>query len=156
MREGSAPNFCPPTEEGVTLVLEDETGEQTELEFLGLILHHDRSYGFFYLCSRNHHLEFFIMQFYDVFFHRDTDFIVIFTKVNNLNYKVTQSGIKNSMFAKLIRRIKCYSVQEILMIVSIIMLLIVIASRTSAGIKARSATSGQITQVQKPTDLSQE
>lgn len=42
------------------------------------------------------------------------------------------------------------------MIVSIIMLLIVIASRTSAGIKARSATSGQITQVQKPTDLSQE
>ena len=37
MREGSAPNFCPPTEEGVTLVLEDETGEQTELEFLGLI-----------------------------------------------------------------------------------------------------------------------
>ena len=48
MREGSAPNFCPPTEEGVTLVLEDETGEQTELEFLGLILHHDRSYGFFF------------------------------------------------------------------------------------------------------------
>ena len=48
MREGSAPNFCPPTEEGVTLVLEDETGEQTELEFLGLILHHARSYGFFF------------------------------------------------------------------------------------------------------------
>ncbi|WP_443604102.1 hypothetical protein [Alistipes putredinis] len=32
------------------------------------------------------------MQFYDVFFHRDTDFIVIFTKVNNLSHKVTQSG----------------------------------------------------------------
>lgn len=53
------------------------------------------------------------------------------------------------MLAKLIRRIKCCSVQEILMIVSIIMLLIVIANRTSAGIKARSASSGQITQHQK-------
>ena len=39
MREGSAPNFCPPVEEGIAIVLEDETGEQTELEFLGLILH---------------------------------------------------------------------------------------------------------------------
>lgn len=37
------------------------------------------------------------------------------------------------MLAKLIRRIKCCSVQEILMIVSIIMLLIVIANRTSYG-----------------------
>lgn len=52
--------------------------------------------------------------------------------------------------------VKCCSVQEILMIVSIIMLLIVIANRTSAGIKARSAASGQITQVQKTTDLPQE
>ena len=60
------------------------------------------------------------------------------------------------MLAKLIRRIKCCSVQEILMIVSIIMLLIVIANRTSAGIKARSAASVQITQVQKTTDLPQE
>lgn len=48
MRQGSAPNFCPPTEEGITIVLEDETGEQTELEFLGLILHRDRRYGFFF------------------------------------------------------------------------------------------------------------
>ena len=48
MRQGSAPNFCPPTEEGITIVLEDETGEQTELGFLGLILHRDRSYGFFF------------------------------------------------------------------------------------------------------------
>lgn len=48
MREGSAPNFCPPTEEGITIVLEDEAGEQTELEFLGLILHRERSYGFFF------------------------------------------------------------------------------------------------------------
>lgn len=48
MREGSAPNFCPPTEEGITLVFEDESGDRTELEFLGLILHYDRSYGFFF------------------------------------------------------------------------------------------------------------
>ena len=48
MREGSAPNFCPPTEEGITLVFEDESGDRTELEFLGLILHRDRSYGFFF------------------------------------------------------------------------------------------------------------
>ncbi|OUO89687.1 DUF1292 domain-containing protein [Gordonibacter sp. An230] len=48
MREGSAPNFCPPTEEGITLVLEDEKGERTELEFLGLVLHGDRRYGFFF------------------------------------------------------------------------------------------------------------
>ena len=51
MREGSAPNFCPPIEEGVTIVLEDESGEQTELEFLGLILHEDRRYGFFFPVS---------------------------------------------------------------------------------------------------------
>jgi len=63
---------------------------------------------------------------------------------------------KNSMLAKLIRRIKCCSVQEILMIVSIIMLLIVIANRTSAGIKARSASSGQITQHQKQAAPPQE
>ena len=48
MREGSAPNFCPPTEEGITLVFEDESGDRTELEFLGLILHNDHSYGFFF------------------------------------------------------------------------------------------------------------
>lgn len=60
------------------------------------------------------------------------------------------------MLAKLIRRIKCCSVQEIQMIVSIIMLLIVIANRTSAGIKARSASSGQITQHQKQAAPPQE
>ena len=38
------------------------------------------------------------------------------------------------MLAKLIRRIKCCSVQEILMIVSIIMLLIVIANRDKSQI----------------------
>lgn len=48
MREGSAPNFCPPIEEGIAIVLEDENGERIELEFLGLILHRQRRYGFFF------------------------------------------------------------------------------------------------------------
>lgn len=48
VREGSAPNFCPPTEEGVTITLRDERGDEVELEFLGLVLHNDRSYGFFF------------------------------------------------------------------------------------------------------------
>lgn len=51
MREGSAPNFCPPVEEGVTIVLEDEAGDQMELEFLGLVLHNERRYGFFFPVS---------------------------------------------------------------------------------------------------------
>lgn len=53
MREGSAPNFCPPVEEGITIVLEDEEGERIELEFLGLILHRDRRYGFFFPISED-------------------------------------------------------------------------------------------------------
>ena len=48
MREGSAPNFCPPVEEGVTFTFEDEAGDLVNLEFLGLILHEGRSYGFFF------------------------------------------------------------------------------------------------------------
>lgn len=48
MREGSAPNFCPPVEEGVVFTFQDEAGDQVNLEFLGLILHGDRSYGFFF------------------------------------------------------------------------------------------------------------
>ena len=48
VRTGSAPNFAPPTEEGITLVLEDEKGDEVELEFLGLIIHNDRRYAFFY------------------------------------------------------------------------------------------------------------
>ncbi len=48
MREGSAPNFCPPVEEGMTVVFEDEKGEHVELEFLGLVLHEGRRYGFFF------------------------------------------------------------------------------------------------------------
>lgn len=48
MKEGSAPNFCPPVEEGFAFELEDEEGDVTELEFLGLILHEDKRYGFFF------------------------------------------------------------------------------------------------------------
>ncbi len=51
MREGSAPNFCPPVEEGVVFTFEDEEGDLVNLEFLGLILHEGRSYGFFFPVS---------------------------------------------------------------------------------------------------------
>lgn len=53
MREGSAPNFCPPTEEGVLLEFIDENGDAVELEFLGLILHGERRYGFFFPVSED-------------------------------------------------------------------------------------------------------
>lgn len=48
IREGSAPNFAPPVEEGTVFVFEDERGEETSLEFLGLILHDECRYGFFF------------------------------------------------------------------------------------------------------------
>lgn len=48
MRQGSAPNFAPPVEEGMVLTFEDEKGETVTLEFLGLILHDDQRYGFFF------------------------------------------------------------------------------------------------------------
>lgn len=48
MRQGSAPNFCPPVEEGIAFVFEDMQGELINLEFLGLILKDDRRYGFFF------------------------------------------------------------------------------------------------------------
>ena len=48
IRTGSAPNFCPPTEEGVVIALQDEKGDALNLEFLGLILHGGKSYGFFF------------------------------------------------------------------------------------------------------------
>lgn len=48
MREGSAPNFAPPVEEGVVFTLQDETGELVDLEFLGLIIHNDHRYAFFF------------------------------------------------------------------------------------------------------------
>lgn len=51
MREGSAPNFCPPTEEGIIVSLQDEAGEVVDLEFLGLVLHKECRYGFFFPVS---------------------------------------------------------------------------------------------------------
>lgn len=48
VRTGSAPNFCPPVEEGITFAMEDEHGDETVMEFLGLILHNGRRYGFFF------------------------------------------------------------------------------------------------------------
>ena len=48
IREGSNPNFCPPIEEGITLTLTDEHGDEVVLEFLGLLDHDDRSFGFFF------------------------------------------------------------------------------------------------------------
>ena len=52
MRQGSAPNFCPPVEEGVTLEFVDERGDAVTLEFLGLVLHGAR-YGFFFPVSED-------------------------------------------------------------------------------------------------------
>jgi len=46
MREGSAPNFAPPVEEGLTLTFTDENGDELEFEFLGVIIHNERRYGF--------------------------------------------------------------------------------------------------------------
>ena len=54
IREGSAPNFAPPVEEGITFTFEDEKGDIQELEFLGLILHGARRYGFFFPVDDNH------------------------------------------------------------------------------------------------------
>lgn len=48
LREGSAPNFCPPVEEGTTFTFQDENGDVVQLEFLGLLLHGDARYGFFF------------------------------------------------------------------------------------------------------------
>ena len=51
MRQGSAPNFCPPTEEGIIVQIEDEGGAVTDFEFLGLVLLKGRRYGFFFPIS---------------------------------------------------------------------------------------------------------
>lgn len=48
IRKGSAPNFCPPTEEGITITLTDDNGDELVLEFLGLLLQGDMKYGFFF------------------------------------------------------------------------------------------------------------
>ena len=54
MRQGSAPNFCPPVEEGVVFEMEDENGDTVELEFLGLVLHDDgHRYGFFFMVTQD-------------------------------------------------------------------------------------------------------
>ena len=51
MREGSAPNFAPPVEEGTVFTFQDESGDTVNLEFLGLIIHNNRRYGFFYAIA---------------------------------------------------------------------------------------------------------
>lgn len=51
MREGSAPNFCPPVEEGAVYEFEDEKGDVVSMEFLGLVMHEGRRYGFFFPIS---------------------------------------------------------------------------------------------------------
>jgi hypothetical protein len=48
MKQGSSPDFCPPVEEGMTFTFQDENGDLAELEFLGLIVHGDTRYGFFF------------------------------------------------------------------------------------------------------------
>lgn len=53
IREGSAPNFCPPEEEGTVLSFVDEKNEQVGLEFLGLILDGDTRFGFFFPVSED-------------------------------------------------------------------------------------------------------
>lgn len=51
MREGSAPNFCPPVNEGDIFEFEDENGDVISLEFLGLVILDDRRFGFFFPIS---------------------------------------------------------------------------------------------------------
>lgn len=53
MREGSAPNFCPPVEEGTVFEFEDENGDVSQMEFLGLVLTDDKRYGFFFLVTED-------------------------------------------------------------------------------------------------------
>ena len=48
MRTGSAPNFCPPVEEGMVYELEDENGDVVSLEFLGLVLQDGHRFAFFF------------------------------------------------------------------------------------------------------------
>lgn len=48
IRQGSAPNFCPPIKEGEVLEFIDENSDKLQLEFLGIILKGDRQYAFFF------------------------------------------------------------------------------------------------------------
>ena len=54
IREGSAPNFCPPEKEGIVLSFIDDKNEQVDLEFLGLIIDGDTRFGFFFPVSDEH------------------------------------------------------------------------------------------------------
>ena len=54
VREGSHPDFCPPAEEGVTLVFRAEAGETVNLEFLGIVILDGREYGFFFPVDEGH------------------------------------------------------------------------------------------------------
>ena len=42
----------PPVEEGMVFEFEDEKGEISQLEFLGLILHDEQRFGFFFRLMR--------------------------------------------------------------------------------------------------------
>lgn len=53
MRQASDPDFAPPVEEGAIYSFQDEAGEVVNLEFLGLILHNDRRYGFFFPTAQD-------------------------------------------------------------------------------------------------------
>lgn len=48
IRTGSAPNFCPPVEEGTVFTFTDENGDLVNLEFLGLVLLDEARFGFFF------------------------------------------------------------------------------------------------------------
>ena len=48
IRQGSSPDFCPPVEEGLTVSFEDEKGEVSEFEFLGIVIMDGIDYGFFF------------------------------------------------------------------------------------------------------------
>lgn len=54
IRTGSSPDFCPPTEEGLCLSFEDDKGDVTEFEFLGLVLMDEARYGFFLELDDEH------------------------------------------------------------------------------------------------------
>lgn len=54
VRTGSSPDFCPPVEEGITMSFEDDKGDITEFEFLGLILLDGARYGFFFPLDEDH------------------------------------------------------------------------------------------------------
>lgn len=53
MRQGSAPNFCPPVEEGTVFAFADENGDVVNLEFLGLVIEGEARYGFFFPVSED-------------------------------------------------------------------------------------------------------